>query len=1633
MKRNRWFPVLMVLMMLLASAVPAVSPGTFVSEAASSSAWDGSVDISWYDPDAGEYYISTPAQLAGLAALVNGMVDPSCPSVKGNSDLIGYTKYDDVMLVGAGGGNVYDTVYSGKVDFAYKTIYITEDLDMGGVYDASSDSWSGPDWTPVGGRFPMLLEEVKGDNLTVENYFNGVLDGQGHSISNLYCNRYAEKGFPYSQGIGLVGYLGGEFKKGAGDTVTKTFENGWQPTVKNIVVNSGSILGRRMVGGVVGCAGTTNNGTLVEGCVNRANVHSTDAKGVAGIVGTASKGEVRSCYNTGRITTTYASPAGGILGSNFGSNIYNCYNVGTIYTNGNLRGRGIGGHDSGSYTVSNCYYLAGCADDTDNPGYYKGISKKISVSVTECSEEELKSQEILNRLNANGQIFFADTAGKNGGYPVLWFENGITGSSGALSIVQTEGGEIAYTGEDTVPFGTTVKLTNTPESGYILDHYIVNGTPIEADFFTVTGDTVISAKFVELQVVSVTIPDDPDCYVAVARQGWKLTENGMEWMDSELLRSGDQLVQTNVLTVLTYGYEDAAPEDLNLEYIDAYSAVLPGTSKNADGTYNVSGTEDVNIAITRSTQKKSWLNLADTDWYYSAGRTDTFTISTPEQLSGLAYLVNKQGISFEGKTIRLTADISLKNTDGTVGTRVWIPIGSNLSKAFKGTFDGRGHAIYNMTADSDSSYAGLFGVCSGAEIRDLAVYGTVTGHARSSYAAGFAAYMSGGSLINCENRAEILADGTNAGGIAAMIKDGVTVENCSNYGNVSALSGLGGIAGISDGDSDLISGCVNFAEILSTGSSTYGTGGITGRLAGTVTGCANEGAVGGTDRYVGGIAGYTATKNGSTITQSVNRGAVSCDCTVGTAALGGAVGYAQYLICSDLASSGSVTAGAGFTSEYKGDLIGREGTVKQNADTGAASPVFAPQAEKVFPDQTKESYTADFIADGELVTSVEYKPGDTSLIEPAVPEKEGCTGSWAHYELGEQDLVIRAVYRQQLTRDGDTITEDGTYYISWFSSGDLTVGKGANVVLDGTNGGSEGFEGLRIRVEEGASLTLRNVVLNGDTTLVTFKGNNTLILEGSSKILSRAEGKANDQPAVRVEGDLTIDGDGSLLINAMEKNAALSMTEEGSVLTIDGGSITIEKEHLLGVDGGALYANTSHIVMNGGSLKIHTKSDNVACISADTVTVNGGTVTVQADQSPVAIMAKVIGNGGEMSVYGHTGNSHNTVQAYYGADAIQEFTGTTTFIGMLPFEDVAITDAWYDAIAYCYENHYFNGTSETTFSPEGSMTRGMFVTVLYRLAGQPEVNGSNPFTDVKDGVYYNDPVRWAVQYGITSGTSATTFSPDSPVTREQTAVFLYRYAALMGDSLPRLEGADTSHGTLSSWAEGEALWALTGGLFEGAEDALADPADFAPRGLLAMAVKNYDTYTVRGGAGFTGPLPFTDVSVADSFYSSVGYCYQNGLFNGTSDTTFSPGSSMTRGMFVTVLYRLAGQPAAEGSNPFSDAAAGRYYTNAVLWAVENGITEGTSKTTFSPDSPVTREQAAVFLKRYADKKGDQFAPNTGSSLPHGELSAWAASSVEWALDSGLLNGAEDAMMTAKEFAPRSLLATILTNYCKNVL
>ena len=171
-------------------------------------------------------------------------------------------------------------------------------------------------------------------------------------------------------------------------------------------------------------------------------------------------------------------------------------------------------------------------------------------------------------------------------------------------------------------------------------------------------------------------------------------------------------------------------------------------------------------------------------------------------------------------------------------------------------------------------------------------------------------------------------------------------------------------------------------------------------------------------------------------------------------------------------------------------------------------------------------------------------------------------------------------------------------------------------------------------------------------------------------------------------------------------------------------------------------------------------------------------------------------------------------------------------------------------------------------------------------------------------------------------------------------------------------------------------------------------------------------------------FPFTDVSKNDSCYNAVDYLYSKDIMNGTSATKFSPNAKLTRAMVVTILYRAQGEPAVRMSGSFKDVAAGRYYTEAVEWAAVHDIVKGFTDGTFQPDKPVTREQLAAFLSRFAQYNGIRLAD--GKLNADALVSDWARENVAWAAAEGILTSAQTR--NAKQNATRAEVAMALYTY-----
>ena len=182
-------------------------------------------------------------------------------------------------------------------------------------------------------------------------------------------------------------------------------------------------------------------------------------------------------------------------------------------------------------------------------------------------------------------------------------------------------------------------------------------------------------------------------------------------------------------------------------------------------------------------------------------------------------------------------------------------------------------------------------------------------------------------------------------------------------------------------------------------------------------------------------------------------------------------------------------------------------------------------------------------------------------------------------------------------------------------------------------------------------------------------------------------------------------------------------------------------------------------------------------------------------------------------------------------------------------------------------------------------------------------------------------------------------------------------------------------------------------------------------------------------------LPFTDVAADAAYYDDVMYVYENSIFNGFTATTFGPDATMTRGQMVTVLWRMSGSPEPEKDCPFTDVAATSPYRKAIAWAVENGLSNGYSTTTFAPGQAISRQQFLAILYRYAQfQKYDVSVGEDTNILSYTNaesVSTYAIPAMQWACGAGIAYDIDGKLMPTAP-APRYQVAEFLASFCQNV-
>ena len=317
-------------------------------------------------------------------------------------------------------------------------------------------------------------------------------------------------------------------------------------------------------------------------------------------------------------------------------------------------------------------------------------------------------------------------------------------------------------------------------------------------------------------------------------------------------------------------------------------------------------------------------------------------------------------------------------------------------------------------------------------------------------------------------------------------------------------------------------------------------------------------------------------------------------------------------------------------------------------------------------------------------------------------------------------------------------------------------------------------------------------------------------------------------------------------------------------------------------DSGATSTLVTAVSGNGKPVSINGQALSTGG-SATVAIPNSGTTDIVVKIGTKTYTLTILRNSGTGGNEGGSGGATSYTLTFdtNGGSAISKVSktsGTTVDLtGYTPTRDGYTFDGWYSNRELTIKVTSIKLTSNTTIYAKWTAKSDM------------------SFTDVADKAYYRDAVEWAVENGITKGTTATTFSPNATCTRAQAVTFLWRTA---GSPKPE-----------------------------------------------------------------TRTMPFTDVPVGSYYYDAVLWAVENGITEGTSDTTFSPDATCSRAQIVAFLWRSEKSPAAGTANPFADVKSTAYYADAVLWAVENDITKGTTNTTFSPDADCTRAQIVTFLWR----------------------------------------------------------------------
>ena len=897
-----------------------------------------------------------------------------------------------------------------------------------------------------------------------------------------------------------------------------------------------------------------------------------------------------------------------------------------------------------------------------------------------------------------------------------------------------------------------------------------------------------------------------------------------------------------------------------------------------------------------------------------------YQIRTAADLKAFADKVNNNGETTACAV--LMGDVNLNGSE-------WTPIGNN-NKPYTGTFDGNNKTISELSIDSNARYAGLFGrIDYNGTVKNLALANSTIRCSDSTADVGGICGLNLGSISNCRNSGSVEGSGSLAyvGGICGVNWGSIT--NCSNSGSVTGSGYVGGICGQNDG------GTITNCYWLETAYAGEGVGDGSGEAtektegeykSGEVAWLLNQGQTDGPWRQTLGEGGdfvptldeehqivyrtafyvnpYDKTDNiffyqnvNASIQVSTNPTSPDNDCSFdgwygsNTFAESDKLTVSSITVVSDKeywakwtanvnlnANDGTIAGGKDVTNYTYGiaTALPTEQDITRIGYTFAGwydNEALSGEPETAIPDDatgdktyyakwTANTYTVTLnanggtIADGKGVTNYTYGTATALPTEQDITHTGFNFGGWYDNAAFSGAPVT-----------GITITDfgDKTYYAKWT----------AKVTLN-TNGGTVNSGNVANYIY-GTETTLPTDVTRAGYTFAGWYENEALSGEPETVIPANATGDkeywakwtAKSYPSAPsvippTVSEKTID--------------AIQDAEPGETVTVDlsHGSTKLDKEVFETLAG----KDVTLDIDLGDGLSWTVNGTDIP-EDADFVDIDMG-VTMDSDGIPVDLINAITGEHGSVQLeLAHDGAFGFTMtlaaplgeeNAGYWANLyhFDEDTNKMTFetaaqigddgsvslafshasqyaividdhnhgVVELPFTDVSEGDWFYDPVCYVYSQGLMTGTSATTFEPNTSLSRAMLVAVLHRLEGSPAASAGD-FTDVAEGDWYAQAVNWAASVGVVNGFDDGTFQPNAAITREQLAAILCNYAQYKGfdTSASGSLSTFTDAASVSNWAKESVEWMVGSGLLGGYEDSTLRPQGTTTRAEVASVLQ----------------------------------------------------------------------------------------------------------------------------------------------------------------------------------------------------